>query len=48
MKDGVAEVSLEKGHGNLVKPNKGGEQDIEHDLATMDYTPAKGNPPIHN
>ncbi|KAJ1429734.1 hypothetical protein SESBI_08137 [Sesbania bispinosa] len=48
-KDGSSEVSVEKGQGNLFKPkpNQGGEQDID-DLATMDYTPAKKNPPIHN
>ncbi|TKY73884.1 Root meristem growth factor 9 [Spatholobus suberectus] len=46
-KDGLAPVSAEKSHENQFKPNQGGEQDIG-DLATMDYTPAKKNPPIHN
>nr|KYP69373.1 hypothetical protein KK1_008562 [Cajanus cajan] len=45
--DGLAPVSIEKSHENQFKPNQGGEQDIG-DLATMDYTPAKKNPPIHN
>lgn len=48
-KDGSASavVSAEKGHGNMFKPNKEGDQDT-HDLVTMDYTPASKNPPIHN
>jgi len=43
----LAPVSTEKSHENQFMPNQGGEQDIG-DLATMDYTPAKKNPPIHN
>ncbi|XP_027367636.1 uncharacterized protein LOC113873632 [Abrus precatorius] len=33
---------------NLFKPNHEGAQDSNGDLDTMDYTPAKRNPPIHN
>ena len=47
-KDELAPVlTTEKSHENQFMPNQGGEQDIG-DLATMDYTPAKKNPPIHN
>ncbi|KHN09565.1 Root meristem growth factor 9, partial [Glycine soja] len=49
-KDELAPVlTTEKSHENQFKPNQGGggEQDLG-DLATMDYTPAKKNPPIHN
>lgn len=46
-KDGLAPVSIEKSHENQLKANQGEEQDIG-DLTTMDYTPAKKNPPIHN
>ncbi|CAJ1974611.1 unnamed protein product [Sphenostylis stenocarpa] len=46
-KDELAPVSAEKSHENQFKPNQGGDQDIG-DLTTMDYTPAKKNPPIHN
>ncbi|KAI4317168.1 hypothetical protein L6164_025063 [Bauhinia variegata] len=39
----------EKSQNDLVKTkNQGGEQPDTDDLVTMDYTPAKKNPPIHN
>jgi len=48
-KDELAPVSAEKSHENQVKVNQGGEQEQDTgDLTTMDYTPAKKNPPIHN
>ncbi|ESW09571.1 hypothetical protein PHAVU_009G138200 [Phaseolus vulgaris] len=46
-KDELVPVSVEKSHEDQFKLNQGGEQDIG-DLTTMDYTPAKKNPPIHN
>ncbi|KAK7358889.1 hypothetical protein VNO77_00829 [Canavalia gladiata] len=33
---------------NLFKLNHEGAQDSSDDLDTMDYSPAKKNPPIHN
>ncbi|QHO02460.1 Root meristem growth factor [Arachis hypogaea] len=40
----------EKGHqSNVFKRNHEGTQEIiSGDIDTMDYTPAKKNPPIHN
>ncbi|KAK7318504.1 hypothetical protein RJT34_03206 [Clitoria ternatea] len=37
-----------KGETSLFKPNHEGAHDNSDDLDTMDYTPAKKNPPIHN
>ncbi|RDX79589.1 Root meristem growth factor 9, partial [Mucuna pruriens] len=37
-----------KGQTSLFKPNHEGAQDTNSELDTMDYTPAKRNPPIHN
>ena len=48
LEKGTKEGSAEKGNGNVFKPNQGVEQEIHDDLATMDYTPAGKNPPIHN
>ncbi|KAL5175744.1 hypothetical protein HKD37_08G021870 [Glycine soja] len=33
---------------SFFKPNHEGVQDSNDELDTMDYTPAKRNPPIHN
>ncbi|KAL2342964.1 hypothetical protein Fmac_004249 [Flemingia macrophylla] len=44
--------SVKKGQANLnatlFKPNHDGAHDSNDELDTMDYTPAKRNPPIHN
>ncbi|BAT79078.1 hypothetical protein LR48_Vigan04g103700 [Vigna angularis] len=48
-KDELAPVSAEKSYENQFKVNQGGQQEQDTgDLTTMDYTPAKKNPPIHN
>ncbi|XP_020215497.1 uncharacterized protein LOC109799371 [Cajanus cajan] len=42
---------VKKGQANLdamFKPNHEGAQESNDELDTMDYTPAKRNPPIHN
>ncbi|XP_061345614.1 protein GOLVEN 2 [Gastrolobium bilobum] len=41
-------VGAEKGQRNLFKLNHEGAQDSSDELDTMDYTPAKKKPPIHN
>ncbi|XP_057421225.1 uncharacterized protein LOC130715172 [Lotus japonicus] len=39
----------EKGQSSMFKPNhEGAHERSDDDLDTMDYTPAKKNPPIHN
>ncbi|KAI4345149.1 hypothetical protein L6164_012303 [Bauhinia variegata] len=43
-RDGAQEISK----NDLVKNNQGGETPDTDDLVTMDYTPIKKNPPIHN
>ena len=49
LRDIQAKAGAEGGHNNMFKPNQGEEQLANDDsLATMDYTPAKKNPPIHN
>ncbi|TKY60379.1 Root meristem growth factor 9 [Spatholobus suberectus] len=40
--------AVKKGQTDLFNPNHEGAQDSNDELDTMDYTPAKRNPPIHN
>ncbi|KAJ1412911.1 Root meristem growth factor 9 [Sesbania bispinosa] len=44
-KDGAEKVQSSE---FKLKPNHEGAQDSSDELDTMDYTPAKKNPPIHN
>ncbi|KAK7399436.1 hypothetical protein VNO78_10618 [Psophocarpus tetragonolobus] len=44
----IREDAVKKGQTGLFKLNHEGAQDSNNELDTMDYTPAKRNPPIHN
>ncbi|KAF7840052.1 Root meristem growth factor 9 [Senna tora] len=48
--NGVGEEKVQKQNSNMFKANKHGGEEANgsDDLVTMDYTPAKKNPPIHN
>lgn len=48
--DNINEEKGQKSNYKMLKPKEGGEQveATNDDLVTMDYTPAKKNPPIHN
>ncbi|CAJ1937929.1 unnamed protein product [Sphenostylis stenocarpa] len=44
----IKDDAVKKSQTGLFKPQHEGAQESNNELDTMDYTPAKRNPPIHN
>ncbi|XP_047181458.1 uncharacterized protein LOC124847908 [Vigna umbellata] len=44
----IKDDAVKKGQNDLFKPQHESAQESNDELDTMDYTPAKRNPPIHN